>query len=275
MNSPQRAFGTIIEAKTGRFITRSRQDLVSRTLFIEGMWEPLQVAIAKEVLRDIPSPTVLDVGCNLGAFSIPIGEHLLVTGGSVHSFDAQRAVFYQACGACALNGLDNIFMHNLAVGDKQGQIDVPLLDLTATNSVGGLSLDKEYNRLRSNDFTFKTGVESVPMITLDTFLTPAQCDRLVLMKVDVEGFELEVFLGASQLLLSQHPTLIFEAWEGLDWYKEKRERLLQHIRSLGYLLISCGEMILAQHHKGKANMIKVEFLDRQVKMTCARRATLK
>ncbi len=274
MNTPRRAYGTVIETQTGRYITRSRHDLVSRALFIEGTWDPLQVAIAKEVTRDMTGAVVLDVGCNLGAFSIPMGD-FLTGSGILHAFDAQRAVLYQACGASALNGLDNIYFHNLAVGDHDGSIDVPLLDLATTNSVGGLSLNPEFNRQRSHDFAFQNATEAVRMITLDTFLPAAQRDQVCLMKVDVEGYELEVFLGADALLQARHPTLIFEAWEGLAWYASKRERLLQHIQSLGYLLTTLGELILAQHPQGTANLVKVEIVGQGVRITRVRPAASK
>ena len=274
MNPSKRTYGTVIETETGRYIARSRQDLVSRALFIEGEWEPLLLGLAKEVVRDIPSTIVLDVGCNIGAFSVPMGDYLANTG-IIHAFDAQRTVFYQTCGACALNGLDNVYLHNLAVGDHNGSIDVPLLDLSATKSVGGLSLNPEYNRQRAHDFVFRTAVESVPIITLDTFLSPAQCEQVSLIKVDVEGFELEVFRGADKLLRTYYPTLLFEAWEGLAWYGKKREELLQHARALGYLLTTVGELILAQHPKGKANLIKLESISGELRITRVRPAAIK
>jgi len=271
MNSTKRTYGTVIETETGRYIARSRQDLVSRVLFSEGEWEPLLLGLAKEVVRDIPGTLVLDVGCNIGAFSIPMGD-FLTNQGIIHAFDAQRSVFYQTCGACALNGLDNVYLHNLAVGEHPGSIDVPLLDLAATKSVGGLSLNPEYNRQRAHDFVFKSEVESVPMITLDTFLTDAQAAQVSLIKVDVEGFELEVFRGADKLLHNHYPTLLFEAWEGLAWYSKKREQLMQHVRALGYLLTTVGELILAQHPKGKANLIKLESINGELKISRVRTA---
>ena len=53
-------------------------------------------------------------------------------------------------------------------------------------------------------------IEAVPVAvrTLDDIA--AECSRLVLVKIDVEGFELEVLCGASRMLSEQRPTVVFE-----------------------------------------------------------------
>jgi FkbM family methyltransferase len=48
----------------------------------------------------------------------------------------------------------------------------------------------------------------IPLTTLDAIAPPG----VVLVKIDVEGMELEVLRGGQQLLRTQHPDLVLEAW---------------------------------------------------------------
>ncbi|RZJ05825.1 MAG: FkbM family methyltransferase [Brevundimonas sp.] len=55
-----------------------------------------------------------------------------------------------------------------------------------------------------------SGAESiqVPVVTLDAYFEPSR--RVALLKVDVEGAELDVFKGAERLLTQDRPVLLFE-----------------------------------------------------------------
>ena len=57
-----------------------------------------------------------------------------------------------------------------------------------------------------------TSVERIQQVTLDSYLGErlAAADRVDFVKVDVEGYELEVFRGASQLLGEHHPLIVCE-----------------------------------------------------------------
>ncbi len=48
----------------------------------------------------------------------------------------------------------------------------------------------------------------VPVVALDDYFDPSQ--RLAVLKVDVEGAELDVFKGADRILLQDRPVLLFE-----------------------------------------------------------------
>ncbi len=128
-----------------------------------------------------PGALVVEVGANIGAHTVELAR-LAGRDGEVHAFEPQRIVFQALCANLALNQCTNVFARQAAVGENAGTITVPPLDPAVRNNFGGVSLQ---------GVTFG---ESVPLVTLDSLDLPA-CQ---LLKVDVEGMEVEVLKGSEQ-----------------------------------------------------------------------------
>jgi FkbM family methyltransferase len=117
------------------------------------------------------------------------------------------------CANVALNELFNVRTYHCAVGREAGTVIVPPLDYTATLNFGGVSLRR-------------SGVgEEVPVWKLDAL--PLQALRM--LKVDVEGMELEVLEGARQTIRRFRPFLYVE-----NDRKARSEDLIRLISDLGY-----------------------------------------
>jgi hypothetical protein len=65
-----------------------------------------------------------------------------------------------------------------------------------------------------------------------------------LIKIDVEGMELEVIEGAVDTINRCSPMLIFEAWD-TDWFAVHRTKVMQFVESLGYSLTVMNDDIIA------------------------------
>ena len=71
---------------------------------------------------------------------------------------------------------------------------------------------------------------------------------IIIMKIDVEGLELNVLKGSLQTLANNgYPPIIFEAWTYKKWFQQRRTELYEFIRSLGYNITVIGENNIAQH----------------------------
>jgi len=243
-----------VECKDADYLLFSTSDLISNTLFKTGKWEEHLLDITNFFISEIESPLVLDIGANLGAYSIPLAKSLQNKGGKVIAFEPQRIVYYQLCANVILNRLDNYYPIYSAVGESKGEISIPEIDYEINANIGAFSMEKKYREFQGVEGSVKKSNTKVQLINLDNLeieKSPA------LIKIDVEGYELAVLKGAVDFLDKyDYPPLLFEAWS-FEWFKEDRIELLAFVQKLGYEITNFGtDDYIAQHPK---NSIKIEF----------------
>ncbi|MFU8825969.1 MAG: FkbM family methyltransferase [Brevefilum sp.] len=159
-------------------------------------------AFEREVL---PGMVVYDIGANVGFYSL-LAAHLAGMGGKVYAFEPLgRNVAYIRQHA-ALNGFDTILVFEAAVAEQNGEA---LFDPGASIATGRLSDD---------------GTLRVQQFALDTLLAEGKIDPPDVMKVDVEGAEHAVVMGARHIIQAYRP-LIF-----LDTHNREA-----HTATLGFL----------------------------------------
>jgi hypothetical protein len=124
---------------------------------------------------------------------------------------------------------------------------IPAIDYGQSKNIGGFSLDQQATaRIDSVAVDAQRSGWPVPLSRLDSLTFPK---TPALIKIDVEGLELQVLQGATQFLEAHaYPPLLLEAWN-LDWFKDRREQLLSYLTHLGYEFFIIIDEIIAQHPK--------------------------
>jgi FkbM family methyltransferase len=171
-------------------------------LLVDGAYEPDEVAFARSRL---PAGSVfVDVGANIGTYSIPIAR-LSGPRTTVVAIEASPAIATYLRRNLALNGLDGVHVWECAAHDTDGQ-SVAFYEVPASHFGLG-SLAPQFNRAPI----------SVPTQRLDTILDRLGIDHVDLLKIDVEGFEATVLRGAERLLTGpRRPIVMFEFLEWAD-----------------------------------------------------------
>jgi FkbM family methyltransferase len=211
-------------------------DVVSNGVRSGGYEKELQ-SISSELLGNFTDGIVIDIGANLGSYIVPLAKqhpHL-----QFEAFEAQRIIYYQLCANTFLNRLSNVYAHNVGLSNEKRITNYVLPNYAEETNIGAFSIDFD---TRANGYEVKSeGVtERMIIIPLDAM----QYEKVRLIKIDVEGHELSVLLGAEHTLReNNYPPIIFEAW---TWkFPEKRKALFEHLQGLGYEITEIGQNNLA------------------------------
>ncbi len=170
---------------------------------------------------------VVEVGANMGIHTIPIAQSLAKQNRLLFAFEPQPVVFQQLCANLALNGLKNVRAFPYACGTSNGPLMFEVPDYDRTGNFGSTELKP-----------LQPGAgrtEIVQCFRLDNLLA----EGLVgLIKIDVEGSELDVLKGSEGILGRCHPMLYVEndrvekSPELIQWLFDQDYRLWWHIPPL-------------------------------------------
>ena len=226
-----------------QYLVFKGNDLISNALK-QGGYEVEVFALSQKLIRDHKDGVVLDIGANLGSFTIPLAK--ANPNLTFHSFEPQRVIYYQLCANTFINGLDNVHCHHFGLSNKQDRLTLTLPDYGTEVNIGAFSIDKE---VRETEYECPTQgrTETITVFPLDA----GNHQNVRLIKIDVEGHELEVIKGAKKTLKeNNYPPIIFEAWNWKPWYMKRREELFDYIKDLGYEITEgINSNNLAQHPK--------------------------
>lgn len=228
------------DCRWGRFILL-RGDMISTYADVYGEWCELEVALYRRMLK--PDSVVIEVGANLGLHSVPLAK--IAGSGRVICFEPQRAVFNVLCGNLALNNLNNVDAHRVAVGEHEEVITTESTDYDMPWNYGAFSIAAGF----SGEARFPGVLKPEPttVVVLDAFSETADLQRLDLIKIDAEGFELAVLRGAERLIARTRPTLFVENNNPVNG-----DDLIRHIRGLGY---DCYWYCTERFHRDNYNAV--------------------
>lgn len=207
--APEASMLAVGRCRYGTMMWLRRDMYVGRSFAEYGEYSEGEVDLFRQCLR--PGDVALDIGANLGAHTLPLAQ-LVGPGGAVFAFEPQRILFQILCGNVALNELPNVHALPVALGRAAGRTKVPALDYRGAVNFGGVSLGGTHG-------------EDVPVLTLDQL----EVSKVKLIKIDVEGMELEVLAGAKATLARCRPLLYVE-----NDRADRSEALVAQLQEDGY-----------------------------------------
>lgn len=232
----------ILQTRHGLMMVRQSPDMISRILAQTGEYEWQVVALCAALAAGHDKGYIVDIGANMGTVTVPLAKQF--PGYRVRSYEPQRSVFYQLAGNVALNDLDNVELRNQGLGSSRGTVYIDMPKYKTDGNIGAWSMDKE---VREKSPEGRGGGQTEPVF-IETLNDTYFDDPIRLIKIDVEGMELEVLRGGCNLLAHhEYPPLVYECWQQFDWYKPRAKELDDYVRGMGYQTHTLGNTIFAVH----------------------------
>lgn len=165
---------------------------VSRELAVHRIHEPLATLLLQQYLK--PGMTAVDVGSNIGYYAL-LESRLVEPGGRVIAIEPVPRNFEQLRLNIRKNGRSNVHLNQLAVADRNGTLPI-------------------YLSARSNWHSLLPTPSSktctVTVSTLDAFLPGFELSSVDFIRMDLEGYEIQVIKGMRQILEVYRPHLLIE-----------------------------------------------------------------
>jgi FkbM family methyltransferase len=205
----------VADSRYGRFIFFRNDDPIGACLHYYGEWAQQEMDLFDSFLTE--TSNVIDVGANIGTHSVYFSRKC--NKGSVFAIEPQIFISEILNTNLLLNGCFNVVPVRAACGSEKKQ-----MRMMNINPFYGEKVN--YGEFKVND-TPSNGVFT-DCITLDSY-----CELEIpidLIKLDVEGLEVEVLDGATKLINSFKPKLYIEFNN-----KTGNDKLLDKIYSLDYI----------------------------------------
>lgn len=203
-------------------------------LLYTSRFERRDLALVARLLR--PGMKVLDIGANIGLYSILAGKRV-APGGRVWSFEPSVETTLRLHRNLQLNGVTTVTTVRTALAESSGGVLELARDRGRGDGERFLVAGGAIGRLGEEQPAIED-VESVPVTTLDEYFSaePLDSSKIDFLKIDIEGGELLVFSGARRLLEENRQLVImFESTpEGSDRYGYRQEDLFAFLRGFGF-----------------------------------------
>jgi len=151
------------------------------------------------IVKSYDKPVLIDVGANFGYYSVRY-EHLC---SHIFAFEPVSTTYNVLKKNIESNAVKNITLFKIGVSDTTGQQEINLYNVSGNNSL--------FARTVPDDHPLKKiGKETIKLNSLDILIKNGRVTIPDIIKIDVEGAELDVLKGAKNTIASHRPAIIFE-----------------------------------------------------------------
>ncbi len=198
-------------------------------------------AYQRELIQN-QEPVIFDIGAHQGKVAITYREYF--PSAVIHCFEPFPKSFRKLLMSVEVDS--KIFCHKTAISDTKSTVLFNANLDSATNSL--LNTDE-----RASSFWGKDVLDTVEQVEINTTSVDAFCleeriSHIDILKIDVQGAEYSVLVGAQNMLENQKISLIYTELITCPTYEGQHtvDDYLSYLDSLGYNLLDVFDPVIRQ-----------------------------
>jgi len=210
-------------------------DQMGSRFFLQAyLGKPYEDGCQKLIVRLLkPGMTFFDVGANQGFYTL-IAAKRVGDGGLVVAFEPVPSVMEKLRRNLAINGYRNVMTEQVAVSASEGSTEMHVC-VEGFETLSSL-------REPAEDVLVKRELVRVPLVSLNEYVKRQQIGSIDLMKIDVEGGELDVLAGGSLLWERQRPIVICEVEDKRTGkWNYRASRIIDYLEERRYHWFEIGD----------------------------------
>jgi len=205
-----------------------RRNRVSSSLYRTGVWEPEVTGAFRALVR--PGDVVFDIGGDAGYYSLLFALSTTASG-RVYVFEPIPKAIQRIEENAKLNSFEQIEVIRTALG----------------SNAGSFVLEKPFEESRINLQKQQPGPDDilVQVVRFDDLATERSLPRADLIKIDVEGAEMEILRGMENYVATHRPAFAIELHPSLlPQFGSSVDEVTSWLRIRGYTLtaLDAGEI---------------------------------
>ena len=217
--------------------------------FIRALFKGAAAGIEHlSVLRNLNCDFVIDVGANRGQFALTARK--VFPDACIHSFEPldEPAKIFES----VFSSDTNTHLHRCAIGSERATMTIHVSERDDSSSL--LPIGRSQSELFPNTGESETRMTSV--LPLGEVIKVDDVTNCSLLKIDVQGYELEVLKGCKTVL--EKITYIYVECSFIELYKGQAfaSEVIDFLHQINFVL--CGVHNICYDHDGKA--IQADFL---------------
>jgi FkbM family methyltransferase len=209
----------MVKSRHGLFMVNENDIYIGKSFLNYGEYSYDEWLMLESIMQAHPG-NILEIGANIGSHTLGMAKLAALQGYQVFAFEPQPIIYQQLCANLAINAVFNTEVYPYGCSNQKGSAKFIRLNPHVSNNFGGVG----FHTLAVSSPFF-----TAPIVTLDETL--AHVGNISLIKVDVEGMELEVLQGAQNIIQTHRPILYIE-----NDKPEKSVDLISFIESQNYNL---------------------------------------
>jgi FkbM family methyltransferase len=211
----------LTQARHGWILANPNDFYLGRAVLEYGEYGELESEFLLNALSIRPGK-IIEIGANSGTHTVALAKAAAARQQELIAFEPQPFIFQNLCANLALNGITNAIAWPWACGAEPGTVYFPTPVYSEQGNFGGISMQERA----------MFGATAVPCVRLDDVVNAGPVG---LIKIDVEGYELQVLQGAVNTISNSRPVLYVEndrvekSKDLIEWLWSHNYQLFWHI----------------------------------------------
>jgi FkbM family methyltransferase len=204
--------------------------------------------VHQSTLRRTAPDVVVDAGANRGQFSLDV--HRTRPRAVVHAFEpltSEADVFEEI-----FTGVPEVNLHRVGLWSHSGPMEIHVSAAADSSSMLPIG-DQQVSTFPGTE---EVGRRPVEVVRLDEVLNPAQLGPRAMLKIDVQGGELEVLRGAGTLL--DEFRWVYAELSLTEFYvgQPSAGEIIEYLRRSSFEVV---DLTVATRHRGRAVQVDALF----------------
>jgi FkbM family methyltransferase len=254
----------IIKWDGQKFYGNPSLEAIPNKIFHNQAWEPEATEIFIKNLK--PGMTVIDIGAQFGYYTLLAAKRVGKTG-QILAFEPKSWIRHFLFVNKHINFYDNIkiypyglFSHTTKgiIDDMKSRVDLKTTPDSQTKDIPKINLNDGGPKKQRNNVP-----EVIRLVTLDNIINlpcktcedkDIQIKSVDLIKIDIEGAELDAMLGMKNIINRFHPKILVEIHPpGLSYFGHSCADFFNLLNSLNYKyqLVDCSPEDIKKAIEGK------------------------